>query len=152
MRFVLDEGLPCGPLTVVLENGKVRAVEAGAQSGARPATAGEAASFWDHFWGRGRFAYRFDFSSLSPFQVKTLHALAEVKVGERVSYGELAFMTGHARAYRAVGTAMAKNPFPILYPCHRVVRSGGDLGRYGFAGPGTKGKLLAWEAGLVGNP
>jgi methylated-DNA-[protein]-cysteine S-methyltransferase len=61
-----------------------------------------------------------------------------------VSYGDLAQMAGHPRAARAVGTAMACNPMPIVIPCHRVIRSDGSLGNYGDD-PALKERLLAHE-------
>jgi methylated-DNA-[protein]-cysteine S-methyltransferase len=61
-----------------------------------------------------------------------------------VSYGDLAEMAGHPRAARAVGTAMAGNPIPIVIPCHRVIRSDGSLGNYGDD-PALKERLLAHE-------
>ncbi|KAL9846788.1 methylated-DNA--protein-cysteine methyltransferase isoform 2-T3 [Geothlypis trichas] len=57
--------------------------------------------------------------------------LNDVKLGEAVSYKELAGLAGNSRAARAVGTAMRSNPIPIIIPCHRVIRSGGASGNYG---------------------
>ncbi|MBN1630183.1 MAG: methylated-DNA--[protein]-cysteine S-methyltransferase [Thermoleophilia bacterium] len=62
-----------------------------------------------------------------------------------VSYGTLAEMAGYPRAARAVGTAMAINPIPIVIPCHRVVRADGSLGNYG-TDPAWKERLLSHEA------
>ncbi len=64
--------------------------------------------------------------------------------GETVGYGELAAMAGHPRAARAVGSAMACNPIPIVIPCHRVIRADGILGRYG-SDPSWKPRLLDLE-------
>jgi methylated-DNA-[protein]-cysteine S-methyltransferase len=72
----------------------------------------------------------------------------QVRFGEVVSYGELALRVGHPRASRAVGTAMATNPVPIVVPCHRVLRSGGNLGNYG-GGIDMKRKLLTHEGALL---
>ncbi|MDQ2651398.1 MAG: methylated-DNA--[protein]-cysteine S-methyltransferase [Actinomycetota bacterium] len=69
---------------------------------------------------------------------------AEVPFGRTVSYLELAGVAGNPRASRAVGTAMATNPIPIIVPCHRVLRSGGALGGYG-GGLDAKRHLLALE-------
>ncbi|MCU0582018.1 MAG: methylated-DNA--[protein]-cysteine S-methyltransferase [Syntrophales bacterium] len=60
------------------------------------------------------------------------------------TYGGLALKTGHPRAARAVGTVMAQNPFPLVIPCHRVIRSDGRTGCYG-GGAEMKRKLLAME-------
>jgi methylated-DNA-[protein]-cysteine S-methyltransferase len=69
----------------------------------------------------------------------------EITFGETCSYAELAAMAGSPRASRAVGSAMATNPVPIVVPCHRVLRTGGALGGYG-GGLDVKRYLLALEA------
>jgi methylated-DNA-[protein]-cysteine S-methyltransferase len=68
---------------------------------------------------------------LTSFRLDVYHALLRVPAGVTISYEALAELAGHPRAARAVGSAMAQNPLPILIPCHRVVRSDGSLGRYG---------------------
>lgn len=70
--------------------------------------------------------------------------LADVGYGETLSYLELAERAGNPRASRAVGSAMATNPVPIVVPCHRVLRTGGQLGGYG-GGLDVKRWLLALE-------
>jgi len=77
--------------------------------------------------------------------------LLEVTRGTTVSYGDLADMAGRPRASRAVGTACARNPLPLVVPCHRVVPASGELGSYGFHGPTYKRALLELE-GWKGNP
>ncbi len=84
---------------------------------------------------------------LPPFRNEVLKAARRVKVGETVSYLELARRAGSPNAARAVGNTMATNIFPIIVPCHRVLGSGGHLG--GFTAPGgldLKQQLLALEA------
>jgi O-6-methylguanine DNA methyltransferase len=71
-----------------------------------------------------------DLSDSTDFERKVLVALAKVRSGEVISYGELAAAAGSPRAARAVGSALGKNPIPILLPCHRVVASNG-IGGYG---------------------
>lgn len=78
-----------------------------------------------------------------------LEELSRVPYGETVSYKDLAERTGHPKASRAVGTAMATNPIPIVVPCHRVLRTGGALGGYG-GGLDTKVWLLRHEGALLG--
>ena len=73
---------------------------------------------------------------------------AEVPFGATVSYGELAQRVGNPMASRAVGTAMATNPIPIVVPCHRVLRTGGALGGYG-GGLDVKEYLLRLEGALL---
>lgn len=85
----------------------------------------------------------YDFSELTGFQSKVLRTLLKASKGT-LSYSELAEKSGNPQASRAVGTAMNKNPFPILIPCHRVIQSTGELGQYAF-GVAWKKKLLNHE-------
>ena len=83
----------------------------------------------------------------SAFRRAALTALREdVGPGEVVTYGGLAAKVGHPRAARAVGSACATNPVPLVVPCHRVVPRAGGVGSYG-GGPELKRRLLALEAG-----
>lgn len=99
----------------------------------------------DHLAGRRRFSGRIDLSRLTPFQRKVLRKVRTISAGEVRSYRWVAKAIGAARAVRAVGTVLAKNPIPLLIPCHRVVRSDGRLGEYSGGGPSVKAKLLAFE-------
>ncbi len=84
--------------------------------------------------------------SLSPFDRKVLQTCRKITPGETTTYGDLAVRIGHPGAARAVGTALAHNPIPLIIPCHRVLRSDGSLG--GFSAPGgltTKQRLLRHE-------
>jgi methylated-DNA-[protein]-cysteine S-methyltransferase len=83
-----------------------------------------------------------------PFEREVYEALLTVPPGETVSYGQLAEMAGHPRAARAVGSAMAANPIPVVIPCHRVIRSDGTLGNYGDD-PDWKPRLLEHERSTV---
>ena len=87
-----------------------------------------------------------DLSSVqNDFQRNVLTTLRKrVGPGKTISYGELAEVVGHPGAARAVGTAMARNPVPIIVPCHRVVGSNGGLGGYG-GGLEMKKALLRLE-------
>ena len=90
-----------------------------------------------------------DLSSLdNEFQRKVLVTLRKrVGAGKTISYGALAEAVGHPGAARAVGSAMARNPVPIIVPCHRVLASGGGLGGYG-GGLDMKRGLLELEGAL----
>jgi len=83
------------------------------------------------------------------YRLEVLEELSRVPFGETVTYRDLAERTGHPKASRAVGTAMATNPIPIVVPCHRVLRTGGALGGYG-GGLDTKAWLLRHEGALLG--
>ena len=78
----------------------------------------------------------------TPFQRSVWNALRNIPYGQTRSYQDLAQAVGRPNACRAVGSANAKNPLPILIPCHRVVRSDGSTG--GYAG-GTKLKQILLE-------
>ena len=67
---------------------------------------------------------------LAPFYKKTLMEVRKIKYGQKVSYSMVSKIIGSENAVRAVGTANSKNPLPIIIPCHRVVRSDGQLGGY----------------------
>jgi len=85
----------------------------------------------------------------APFRHKVLETLHDtVARGEVVTYGALAARSGNAKAFRAAATACARNPVPLVVPCHRVVPSGGGLGNYG-GGPARKRALLTLE-GVTG--
>jgi len=86
----------------------------------------------------------------SDFRRSALSLLrAEVGPGDVVTYGALAARVGRPRAARAVGTACATNPVPIVVPCHRVLPGGGGVGSYG-GGPDVKRLLLAHEGATFG--
>jgi methylated-DNA-[protein]-cysteine S-methyltransferase len=84
----------------------------------------------------------------SPFQQKVLRAEHGIPRGRVSTYQRIAGHLGHPRATRAVGTALAHNPFPIIVPCHRAIRSDGTLG--GFqGGVEMKRVLLKMEGVLI---
>lgn len=79
------------------------------------------------------------------FRRDALLTLTGVPAGSVVTYGTLAELTGHPRAARAAGTACARNPLPIIIPCHRVIAAAGRLGSYGNCGQQYKRRLLKME-------
>lgn len=85
-----------------------------------------------------------DLAELSEFQRAVLRKTAEIPPGEVRPYGWVAREIGKPGAVRAVGSALNKNPIPVLIPCHRVSRSDGHLGEYAY-GPEMKRDLLAAE-------
>ncbi|WP_419917925.1 methylated-DNA--[protein]-cysteine S-methyltransferase [Candidatus Poriferisocius sp.] len=93
---------------------------------------------------RRQFHLALDRRSTPGFYRRVLDSLMTVGYGTTVSYGELARMAGSPGAARAVGTAMATNPIPVVVPCHRVVRSDGSVGQYGGS-PDAKSWLLSHE-------
>ncbi len=71
-----------------------------------------------------------DTTRLTPFQKKVLEEVSQIPLGETRYYAEIAQNIGMPKAARAVGTALANNPFPLYFPCHRVVPKSGGIGQY----------------------
>lgn len=95
---------------------------------------------------RTRFDVPVDLRLAEGFRRSVIDALRDIGYGRRKSYAEVAAAVGSPRAVRAVGTACAHNPLPVVIPCHRVVRSDGSTGQY-VGGAPAKTTLLALEAG-----
>jgi O-6-methylguanine DNA methyltransferase len=94
---------------------------------------------------------RFDLRELTGFARDVLDATRSIPAGETRPYGWVAKEIGRPAAVRAVGSALARNPVPILIPCHRVTRTGGELGEYVF-GRQAKQLLLRAERADAGEP
>jgi methylated-DNA-[protein]-cysteine S-methyltransferase len=100
----------------------------------------------EYFAGtRRRFDVPLDLRLASGFRRAVLDHLPDIGYGTTASYAEVAAAAGSPRAVRAVGTACARNPVPIVVPCHRVVLSNGSMGQYA-GGPEAKRTLLTLEA------
>jgi methylated-DNA-[protein]-cysteine S-methyltransferase len=113
-----------------------------------PARLDDAASQLDeYFTGRRRvFDLPLDLRLARGFRREVLAHLRDIAYGTTASYAAVATAAGHPRAVRAVGTACARNPLPVVVPCHRVVRADGSLGSY-VGGAEVKQSLLSLEAG-----
>jgi AraC family transcriptional regulator of adaptative response/methylated-DNA-[protein]-cysteine methyltransferase len=81
----------------------------------------------------------------TPFQLKVWHALLRIPFGTVTTYAKVARSIGSPKAFRAVGTAVGDNPVSLIIPCHRVIRSNGELGNYGW-GSSMKQAILGWES------
>jgi methylated-DNA-[protein]-cysteine S-methyltransferase len=102
----------------------------------------------EYFDGRRHaFEVPVDWSAVHGFTRKVLRATTRIPFGSVLTYTEVAGWAGNARASRAAGNALHANPIPIVVPCHRVLRSGGNLGGYG-GGPDRKRYLLELEGAL----
>jgi len=101
----------------------------------------------DEYFARARrvFDVPLDWRLAAGFRAAVLHHLPEIGYGQTASYAAVAALAGSPKAVRAVGTACAKNPLPVVVPCHRVVRSDGAMGGY-LGGPAAKRLLLDLEA------
>ncbi|HEX6339839.1 methylated-DNA--[protein]-cysteine S-methyltransferase [Umezawaea sp.] len=95
--------------------------------------------------GRRAFDVPLDLRLAKGFRRAVLAHLAEIPYGRTESYAEVAAAAGSPKAVRAVGTACATNPLPLVLPCHRVVRSDGSSGNY-RGGEDAKRTLLTLEA------
>ena len=91
-------------------------------------------------------------SQFSDFACKVLKVCKEVPIGKTLTYWQLAKKAGFPKAARAVGNVLAKNPLPLVVPCHRVIRADGKIGN--FSAPGgakTKKKMLEHEKQMLKN-
>jgi O-6-methylguanine DNA methyltransferase len=102
-----------------------------------------AAKIQDQLNGKRRM--HFDLRGLTEFQQAVLRKTMEIPRGQVRPYGWVAREIGHPAAVRAVGTALANNPIPYFIPCHRVVRTDGEIGNYGGGGPEAKKSILTME-------
>lgn len=99
----------------------------------------------EYFAGRrSAFDVPLDLQLSHGFRRTVLSHLPEIGYGKTASYAEIAKAAGSPRAVRAVGSACANNPLPVVLPCHRVVRSDGTLGQY-VGGVEAKETLLSLE-------
>jgi len=116
--------------------------------GSARATDGARRELDEYFTGRRtRFDLRVDRRLIGDFAWEVLRATRRVGFGRITTYGALAERVGRPRAARAVGNALGANPIPIVIPCHRVLRAGGEVGGYA-GGPSRKRELLRLEGSL----
>ena len=101
----------------------------------------------DEYFGRQRRAFDLplDLSLSSGFRQLVQRHLPEIGYGQTRTYRQVAELVGNPKAVRAVGTACATNPLPVVVPCHRVLRTDGTPGGY-VGGPAAKQALLSLEA------
>ncbi|MER2133334.1 MAG: methylated-DNA--[protein]-cysteine S-methyltransferase [Arthrobacter sp.] len=100
----------------------------------------------EYFAGtRREFDLALDFRLATGFRRTVVEHLPDIGYGATASYAALAALAGSPGAVRAAGTACARNPLPVVVPCHRVVRSDGKIGNY-LGGTDAKATLLAMEA------
>ncbi len=113
-----------------------------------PARLDNAARQLDEYFTKRRtdFEVPVDLRLADGFRRSVIEHLRDIGYGRRESYAEVAAAVGSPRAVRAVGTACAHNPLPVVIPCHRVVRSDGSTGQY-VGGPAAKSALLELETG-----
>lgn len=112
-----------------------------------PARLDDAATEIDEYLAgtRTEFDVALDLRLVEGFRRQVVEALRRIEYGHRQSYATVAASVGSPRAVRAVGTACARNPLPLVIPCHRVVRTDGGIGQYA-GGAAAKATLLELEA------
>jgi len=98
--------------------------------------------FEDNYLQRGK---------LTKFQWKVLKVTVSIPLGETRTYKWVAEKVGSPNAVRAVGQALRRNPYPIIIPCHRVIKQDGSLGGYAGGWGKRKAKLLKLEREIKGN-
>ena len=142
----------------MLNGSPTRKVSASRNSFVTKTFSGAAATNWsyfdavrkeldEYFHGRRQaFEMPVDWRLSHGFHLKAREACYAIPFGGVLTYAELAAAAGSPRAVRAAGQAMARNPVPIVVPCHRVLRTGGGLGGYG-GGLDVKRWLLDLERG-----
>ena len=100
----------------------------------------------EYFAGRRHaFSVTLDWRLSAGFRATVLQHLTDIEYGHTASYATVARLAGRPNAFRAVGTACATNPLPVVVPCHRVVKSDGSMGGY-LGGADAKAVLLELEA------
>lgn len=117
-----------------------------------PTRLDDAARQLEQYFDRHRtgFDLPFDLRLAQGFRRVVVEQLRAIDYGRRATYAEVAGAVGNPRAARAVGTACARNPLPVVIPCHRVVRSDGSAGQYA-GGATAKVTLLDFEAAQSGD-
>lgn len=84
-------------------------------------------------------------SELTDFQKSVLSETIKIPYGTTISYKDMAIRVNHPNAFRAVGTALKNNPYPIIIPCHAVISGDGELNKYSNGGTEVKRYLISLE-------
>jgi len=108
-------------------------------------------SIQDYFLGKTEsfppvFFEWMNYGNITRLEKRVFQATADIPYGQTASYGDIARAVGSQKAYRFVGNTLAKNPFPVVVPCHRVIKSDGSCGGFG-GGKDLKMRMLALEKG-----
>lgn len=135
-----------GTMSFVEENGKIIGCDLGTLSfgDETPILRKAYAEMLEYCQGKRKvFDLPLGFSG-TPFQNDVWNALLSVPWGTTVSYKEIAHRSGHPTAFRAVGSAVGKNPIMIIVPCHRIIANDGSIGGF-YGGVPLKRRILALE-------
>ena len=148
MGFSFDEG-PKVMVNVLLEEGVIQNVELKRSSRfiVKANEKSEGLKEWCAAYARGKHPktkLQFNQKGLTVLRKEVLSHMKKIPFGKSRSYKDLAVQSGREGGYRAIGQACGANPFPLFYPCHRVLASTGKIG--GFSqGPEIKRRLLQFE-------
>jgi len=108
-------------------------------------------SYYNGFYAelkKARFVLNWE--ELTDFSKKVLNVCKRIPPGQTLTYSQLAKKAGFPKAARAAGSVLAKNPLPLLVPCHRVIRSDGKIGNFSAAGGSrTKKRMIEFEKWIV---
>lgn len=141
---------PIGMLSVGADAHYILRVEFGPVDGTPNSLTEQAAAQLREYFAGTRRTFELPLPPAAPaFRAAAQAALDRIPYGSTWSYAQLADAAGSPRAVRAAGTACAKNPLPVIIPCHRVVRADGNLGNY-LGGTPAKRWLLDFEAARAG--
>jgi O-6-methylguanine DNA methyltransferase len=103
----------------------------------------------NEYFNGDRTSFELDMDlNVSPFYKKVLMEVSKVPYGKTASYSDIARRVNNSKAVRAVGSANARNPIPIIIPCHRIITKSGMLGGYRGGLP-MKEKLLKFESNIL---
>ena len=146
---------PIGRIEVQEEGGKIKRIIIGSKKKSKSENNGlllrAKKEILEYLDGKRReFSLPISLEGLSRFQRDVLEAVMEVSYGNCISYKEIAKRIGSEKATKAVGHALRRNPLPLLIPCHRVIKSNGELG--GFLGGGLRKKRLLLKLEAENSP
>lgn len=141
-RYLIDT--PAGAATVTIGPQGLRALEMATDGGHLPPAPPETAAAIRSHLAQQSSPLPLDLSGLTPLAQQVLRAISAIPAGQVRSYAWLAHQVGRPRAVRAVARCVARNPLPLVVPCHRVVGSDGRLRGYRF-GLDVKWALLIAE-------
>ncbi|MEE8360030.1 MAG: MGMT family protein [Candidatus Omnitrophota bacterium] len=94
---------------------------------------------------RGRLYDILKANGFTPFEIRVYKTVSSIPWGTVKTYKWVAYKIKNPRSFRAVGQALNKNPFPLVIPCHRVIREDGGIGGFAYGGSKLKKKLLEYE-------
>lgn len=132
MKYALVMNSPMGKITLQSEDGKLFALDFGEYLQHNPEEVLYEAEkqLTEYFIGK-RTVFELPLQMTgTAFQKDVWSALLKIPYGKCVSYADVARLSGHNKAFQAVGSAVGRNPIPIIVPCHRVVNANGEIGGF----------------------